>query len=91
MLWNFPKFVSANLDKISLYDSAMLSVVALSELIKRFLFSGIINALKFVSTSLAVPVVFHLRYVLVGSCQGVEQKSYFCDAVARCLQYFKLL
>lgn len=87
----FPKFVSAHLDNIASYDSTMLSVVALREMIKRFLFSGIINALKFASTFLAVPVVFHLCYVLVGYCQGVEQKSYFCDAVARCLQYFKLL
>lgn len=87
----FPKFLSAHLDKITLYDSTMLSALALSELIKRFLFPGITNALKFVSISLSVPVVFHVCYVLVGSCQGVEQKSYFCDAVARCLQYFKLL
>lgn len=87
----FPKFFSAYLDRITLYDSTVLSVIALSELIKRFLFSGITNALKFVSTSLTVPAVFHLCYVLVGCCQGVEQKSYFCDRVARYWQYFKLL
>lgn len=87
----FPKFLSAHLDKITLYDSTVVNVLAFSELIKRFLFLGIVNVLKFVSRCLAVPVVFHLYYVLVGSCQGVEQKSYIWDAAARCLQYFKLL
>ena len=87
----FPQFVSAPLDKFTLHDSTMLSVVPTSEFIKEMevLFVGINNALKFVSTSLAMSVVCHVCYVL-GYCQWVEQKSYFCGEVARCLQYFKL-
>lgn len=67
----FPHFVSEPLDKVTLHDSTMLSVVPTSELIKEMevLFAGINNALKFVSTSLAMSVVFHICYVLVGCCQ----------------------
>lgn len=88
----FPQFVSAPLDKVTSHDSNMLSAVPTSELIKEMevLFAGINNVLKFVSTSLAMSVVFHVCYVLVGYCQWLEEKSYFCGEVARCLQYFKL-
>lgn len=88
----FPQFVSEPLDKVTLHDSTTLSVVPTSELIKEMevLFAGINNALKFVSTSLAMSVVFHVCYVLVGCCQWVEQKTYLCGEVARRLQYFKL-
>lgn len=83
----FPQFVSAPSDKVTSHDSNILSVVPTSELIKEMeiLLAGINSVLKFVSTSLAMSVVFHVCYLLVGYCQWVEQKSYFCGKIVKML------
>lgn len=83
-----PQFVSALLDKVTVCDSTILSVVPTNKLIK-VQFSGIDNALEFFSTALTMSVVFPECCVLLGCCQWVEHKSYFHGEVARYLQYFK--
>lgn len=82
----FPKFFSTHLDKITCMTALCSVWLPLVSWWKGSCFGELKmpwNCLHILGCASSISSILHAGWV--------EQKSYFCDAAARCLQYFKLL